>query len=91
MDLTVWAELVQTLGLPIVLIGAMGWFIFKLWKQSAEREKTLYAELENSRKVNERAIETIAQYAEKLGVIQEDVKEIKDDIAIITARMEHGS
>lgn len=89
MDLTVWAELVQTLGLPIVLIGAMGWFIFKLWKQSAEREKTLYAELERSRTVNEKAIETIAQYAEKLGNIQEDVKEIKSDITMIVAYMDH--
>ena len=89
MDLTVWAELVQTLGLPIVLIGAMGWFIFKLWKQSAEREKTLYAEIEKSRAVNEKAIETIAQYAERLGDIQDDVKEIKSDITMIVAYMDH--
>jgi chromosome segregation ATPase len=89
MDVTVWAELVGSLGLPIVLIGAMGWFIFKLWKQSAEREKTLYTEIEKSREVNEKAIETIAQYAEKLGEIQEDVRDIKSDITIITARMEH--
>ena len=89
MDIAVWTELVQTLGLPIVLIGAMGWFIFKLWKQSVEREKTLYTELENSRKVNEKAIDTIAQYAGTLGAIQADVKEIKSDITIITARMDY--
>jgi hypothetical protein len=90
MDLAVWTELVQTLGLPIVLIGAMGWFIYKLWRQSAEREKTLYTEIEKSRIVNEKAIETIAQYAEKLGDIQDDVKAIKDDMAIVTARIERG-
>jgi preprotein translocase subunit YajC len=89
MDVTVWAELVRSLGLPIVLIGAMAWFIFMLWRQSAEREKTLYAEIEKSREVNEKAIATIAQYAEKLGEIQEDVKEIKSDITLITAIMEH--
>lgn len=89
MDIAIWTELVQTLGLPIVLIGAMGWFIFKLWKQSAERENTLYTELENSRKVNEKAIDTIAQYAEKLGAIQADVKEIKNDITHITATIDH--
>lgn len=89
MDVTVWSELVQTLGLPIVLIGALCWFIFKLWKQSVEREKTLYTELENYRKVNEKAIETIAQYAEKLGDIQEDVKVIKDDITMIAARIHY--
>lgn len=89
MDVAVWGDLVQTLGLPVVLIGAMGAFIFKLWKQSAEREKTLFAELEKSRNINEKAIATIAQYAEKLGGIQEDVKAIKDDITHITAIMEH--
>lgn len=88
MDIAVWTELVQTLGLPVVLIGAMGWFIFKLWKQSAEREKTLYTELERSREVNEKAISTIAQYAEKLGDIQEDVKVIKSDITVIAAKIE---
>jgi ubiquinone biosynthesis protein Coq4 len=90
MDLSVWAELVQSLGLPIVLIGAMAAFIYKLWKQSVEREKTLYAEIERSRAVNEKAIATIAQYAEKLGDIQEDVKIIRDDMALITARIDHG-
>lgn len=89
MDVAAWADLVKNLGLPIVLIGAMGWFIFKLWKQSAEREKVLYAEIEKSRDVNEKAIETIAQYAEKLGDIQEDVKIIRGDMALITARIEH--
>lgn len=89
MDVAAWAELVQALGLPIVLIGALCWFIFKLWKQSVDREKTLYTEIENSRKVNEKAIATIAQYAEKLGDIQEDVKIIKDDITMIAARIDH--
>lgn len=88
MDIAVWTELVQTLGLPIVLIGAMGWFIFKLWRQSVEREKTLYTEIERSREVNEKAITTIAQYAEKIGEIQEDVKDIKSDITVIAAKIE---
>lgn len=88
MDIAVLTELVQTLGLPVVLIGAMAWFIFKLWRQSAEREKTLYAELERSRDVNEKAIATIAQYAEKLGVIQDDVKAIKADISVIATKIE---
>lgn len=88
MDIAVWTELVKDLGLPIVLIGAMGWFIYKLWRQSVEREKTLYTEIERGREVNEKAITTIAQYAEKLGDIQEDVKEIKSDITLIAARIE---
>lgn len=89
MDVNVWTDLVRSLGLPIALIIAMGLFIYKLWQQSAEREKTLYNELEHSRNINEKAIETIAQYAEKLGDIQDDVKAIKDDITVIAAVIEH--
>lgn len=73
-------SLISTLGLPIVLVIAMGWFIFKLWKQSAEREQKLYEELTKSREVNEKAISTLALYAERLTVIEEDVKEIKQNI-----------
>jgi preprotein translocase subunit YajC len=89
MDVAALVELIQTLGFPVALVIAMGLFIFKLWKQSAEREKTLYAELAKCREVNEKAIVTISQYAEKIGAIQEDVKEIKEDITHITAIMEH--
>lgn len=89
MDVTVWTDIVTTLGLPIALVIAMGLFIYKLWQQSAEREKTLYSELERSRTINEKAIETIAQYAEKLGDIQSDVKAIKEDITVISAVIEH--
>jgi hypothetical protein len=88
-DVTVWTDIIGSFGLPIALVIAMGLFIFKLWQQSAEREKTLYKELEHSRNINEKAIETIAQYAEKLGDIQNDVKAIKDDITVITAVIEH--
>lgn len=33
-----WVEIIQTLGFPIALVCAMGFFIFKLWEQSKERE-----------------------------------------------------
>ena len=89
MDLTVWTDLVGMLGFPIALVFAMGLFIYKLWQQSADRERTLFTELENSRTINEKAIETIAQYAEKLGDIQDDVKSIKEDITGIAAFIEH--
>ena len=77
MDIATITDLIQTLGLPIALVIAMGLFIFKLWKQSAERETKLYDELAECRKVNSKAIDTIAHYAEKLDAIQEDVKVIK--------------
>lgn len=78
MTIELITSLITTLGLPIVLIIVMGWFIFKLWKQSDEREKKLYDELAKCREVNEQAIATLTLYAERLDVIEEDIKEIKD-------------
>ena len=77
MDLNVVSTLITTLGFPIALVIAMGWFIYLLWKQSAKRETKLYEELAECRKVNKTAIETLALYAERLNVIESDVKEIK--------------
>lgn len=78
MTIELITSLITTLGLPIVLVIVMGWFIFKLWKQSDEREKKLYDELAKCREVNEQAISTLTLYAERLDVIEGDIKEIKD-------------
>lgn len=80
MTIEMIVSLISTLGLPIVLVIVMGWFIFKLWKQSAEREQKLYDEIAKSREINEQAISTLTLYAERLTVIEEDIKEIKDII-----------
>lgn len=76
-------ELVSTLGFPIALVIAMGFFIWQLWKQSVAREEKLMSELTECRLVNTQAITTIAQYAEKLDTIQKDVTEIKSDMSVI--------
>jgi chromosome segregation ATPase len=89
MDVNAWTDVVRSLGFPIALVVAMGIFIYKLWQQSVDREKTLYLEIEKSREVNEKAITTIAQYAEKIGEIQEDVKDIKSDLTSIVASIKH--
>lgn len=80
MDLNTINTFITTLGFPIALVIAMGWFIYLLWKQSAKRETKLYEELAECREVNKKAIETLALYAERLSVIESDVKEIKDKI-----------
>jgi septal ring factor EnvC (AmiA/AmiB activator) len=48
-----------------------------------EREDKLYEEIKANREVNAQAISTIAHYAEKLDVIQQDIHDIKNDITII--------
>lgn len=78
MDIALFTELIATLGFPIALVIAMGAFIWIIYKQSVTREEKLMAEITENRLVNEKAIETLTVYAERLGIIESDVKEIKD-------------
>lgn len=77
MDIT---TIIQNLGFPIACVVACGWFIYKLWDQQTADKEKLYAELEKSREATTKAIETIQIYADKLDIIQSDVKEIKEKV-----------
>ena len=87
MDITVITELITSLGFPIALVVSMGYFIFRLWKQSVEREERLLTEITENRLVNEKAVETIAQFAERFTHVETDVVEIKNDIVLIKDKM----
>ena len=78
MELAAIVELIPTLGFPIVLVLAMGWFIYTIYKQSVERENTLMSEIAESRAINAQFAEIIAQYKVEIGEIKTDVKEIKE-------------
>lgn len=88
MDITVITELITSLGFPIALVVSMGYFIFRLWRQSVEREEKLLTEITENRLVNEKAIETIAQFAERFTHVETDVAEIKNDIVLIKDKMQ---
>lgn len=103
MEIATLIELIPTLGFPIVCVIAMGAFIFYIYKQTTkenaanmekvqerckEREEKLYLEIKENREINSKAIATIAQYAEKLDVIQEDIKDIKTDVTKLTVKIE---
>ena len=77
MEIATIAELITTLGFPIACVIALGYFVWKIYKRSEVREDTLMTEIGETRAINAQAIDTIAHYAEKLEIIQEDVKEIK--------------
>lgn len=98
---TTLVELIPTLGFPIVCVIAMGIFIVYIYKQTTkanaenmeksqaqckQREEILYNEIKENREINAEAIKTIAKYAERLEVIQSDIKEIKTDITVIMAK-----
>ena len=95
------AELIPTLGFPIICVIGLGWFIYKIYtdttKQNAEnmekvqarcqeREDKLYTQLEKQNEINGRFANIIAQYDVKLDTIQNDIAEIKTDVAVIMNR-----
>ena len=101
MDINVVTDIITNVGFPIACVIALGYFAFYIVKksneqniinmeqiqeQSKERENKLYEEIKENRKVNEKAIDTIAHYAEKLDVIQSDVSEIKHDVISIMTK-----
>lgn len=80
MDITLFTELITSLGFPIALVIAMGLFIYKIYKQSEVREEKLMAHLEECREINSNAIATISLYAERLTNIETNVEVIKEDV-----------
>lgn len=86
MDTAAIIEIISTLGFPIACVVAMGAFVWKLYKRSEDREDKLMIEIGKTREVNEKAIDTIAHYSEKLDAIQKDISDIKTDITVIMTK-----
>lgn len=82
-NLPVFVELISTLGFPIVCVLALGFFVWKIYQQSVEREDKLMTEITQNRLVNEKAIETIAQYADRLTHIEDSITHIEQDVILI--------
>lgn len=93
--ITILAELLPTVGFPIICVGAMAWFIYKFYQDSQkqneenmkavqercqEREDKLYSFIKEQSAINAKFADVIAQYEIKLDDIKADVKVIKDDI-----------
>ena len=89
-------QAITTVGFPIVCAMVLGWFIYKIYRdtneknaaimeayqiRSAEREEKLYTQIERAQQINGEAIATITLYAERLEAIQADVKEIKEKLS----------
>ena len=87
MEAAALIELIPTLGFPIVMVIALGFFVYKLWQQSVERENKLMSEITENRLVNEKAIATIAQFAERFTHIETDMELIKTDINLIKEKL----
>lgn len=95
MEIATIIELISTFGFPIACVIVLGFFVFKIYKDttkekketitdiqtnSKEREDKLYSFLEDSAAINAKFAEIIARYETKLDEIKQDVKDIKTDI-----------
>ena len=87
MEVGVIVELISSFGFPIAIVIALGFFFFRVWQQSVAREEKVMAEISENRLVNEKAIETISQYAERLTHIEGNIAEIKGDVGIIKEKI----
>jgi preprotein translocase subunit YajC len=83
MDIAMITELISTLGFPMACVIAMGFFIYKIYKKSEDREDKLMLEIEENRRINADAIATIGKYAGSIDEIKHDISEIKNDINVI--------
>lgn len=98
MALAELTEAISSLGLPIALVAVLLFVIYQMGKRMTEiadknmeqiqvrckeREDVLMKEIRENRRVNEKAIDTIAQYSGKLDMMQSDIKEIKQDVSMI--------
>lgn len=78
-----FVELIGTLGFPIALVVVLCWFILKIYKKSEIREDALRSQIVESQRVNAEAIHTITLYAERLNVIENDLKDVKTDVNLL--------
>lgn len=87
MDINVIGEAIGTFGFPISVCIALFWFVYQVYKKSEVREDELRQEIKENQEINAKAIGTLALYAERLDLIQTDIKDIKDDIIIISEKV----
>jgi hypothetical protein len=66
-EVGVIVELISSIGFPILVALALGYFVYKLWQQSVERENKLFDEITESRSINAKFAEIIGQYEITLG------------------------
>jgi len=82
MEIGLLIELISTVGFPIAIVIALGYFVWTIYKQSVVREEKLMTEITENRLVNQKFAEIIAGYEITLGEIKSDVKDIKDTLHI---------
>lgn len=84
MDIAVILEIIGTVGFPIFVALALGWFIWHIYKKSEQREDAMRQELKESREINSKFAEIIAAHTAELGEIKTDIRDIKHVLELPT-------
>ena len=91
MDISTIQTLITTLGFPICVCVALGWFIYKAFEkftaQSEKREEKLYTVIAQAQETNERLSNTNAEFVAVLNTYKSDLDEIKADVTEIKENM----
>lgn len=91
MDVNTIQTLVTSLGFPICVCIALGWFIYKAFEkftaQSEKREGKLYTVITQAQETNERLSQTNAEFVSVLNTYKSDLEDIKADVSEIKENM----
>lgn len=94
MDVNTIQTLIASVGFPIVVCLALGWFIYKAFEKftdaSAKREEKLYTIIAEAQATNEKLLETNAGFVSVLDAYKTDLVEIKNDVAVIKENFMKG-
>lgn len=84
-------SVISTVGFPIFCVLALGLFIYKAFQTitaaNAEREKTLYATINQIREQLNKSTEINASFVEILSDFRTDISKIQSDLAEIKSEI----
>ena len=87
MDISIWTQLIASVGFPIVACIALGIFVYKLFEQSKEREEKLINALWDSTSINRELTKTNAEFVAVLETYKGDLDAIKSDVKEIKQKL----
>ena len=91
MEIGAIQTLISTLGFPVVCVLFLGWFIYKIWMNQQDnnksREEKLYEFIGKAQAVNEDLTKTNSEFLAVLNSYKEDIEDIKSDVSDIKERI----
>ena len=91
MDINTIQTIITSLGFPICVCIALGWFIYKAFEkftsQAEKKKKKLYTTIAQAQETNERLSKTNAEFVSVLNTYKSDLEDIKADVSEIKENM----